>query len=356
MSLMNIARRYGSQLRQTARVLIGSMLAYIAYRLLHLPQGYWAVFTVIIVLQGSIASTLGAALDRLVGTIAGALIGGAATIAIQHGDVTTGLALTIVVGLTAFAAAVRPQLKVAPVTAAILLLTQPQGAHIASYVVDRILEIALGGFIGVAVSVLVFPARSQPLVLARAGAVLEQMQHILGVLARSAAGRIPIALADEHSALRAALGALEQAATDAERERAAGLAFGAPTPALSRALWRIRNDLILVARALDVPLPAAAAAIIAGPAAALLDAEGDYALRCADALRRGTAAPHDDKEGHYRTFEAAFSGLRQSGIIRSLEFADAGRVFGLAFAIEVLRRDLADLGARLGPTGIARPT
>jgi uncharacterized membrane protein YccC len=351
MLLLKTVKQYEAQLRQAARVVIGSALAYIAYRLLHLPQGYWAVFTVIIVLQGSIASTLGAALDRLLGTIAGALIGGLATIAIQHGDVTTGLALTLVVGLTAFAAAVRPQLKVAPVTAAILLLTQPPGAHVGTYVVDRILEIALGGFIGVAISVLVFPARSQPLVLVRAGAVLKQMQHILGVLASSAAGKGPFSLADEHSALRAALGALEQAASDAERERAAGLAFGAPAPALSRALWRIRNDLILVARALDMPLPTAVAEIIAQPAATLLTAEGNYAARCAEALCSGTGALHEQEEAQHQAFQAAFSGLRQSGILRSLDFADAGRVFGLAFAIEVLRRDLADLGGRLGSGG-----
>jgi len=348
MPLSALLLRYDSQLRQAARVLIGSSLAYAAYHLLHLPQGYWAVFTVIIVLQGSIASTLGAAIDRLFGTIAGALIGGIATVAIQHGDVTTGVALAIVVGITAFAAAVRPQLKVAPVTAAILLLTQPPGSHVASYVVDRILEIALGGLVGVATSVLIFPARSQPLVLARAADVLEQIQRMLGIIAISIRNAGPPALAEEHSSLRVALGTVELAANDAERERASGLAYGAAAPPIVRALWRIRNDLILVARAVDLPLPAAAAKIISEPAAALLVAEANYTALCAVALRTGGTAPREKEETHYQTFETAFSSLRATGVIRPLDFTDAGRVFGLAFAIDVLRRDLADLGGRLG--------
>jgi hypothetical protein len=43
------------------------------------------------------------------------------------------------------------------------------------------------------------------------------------------------------------------------------------------------------------------------------------------------------------------------GLIRSLDFAEAGRVFGLAFAIEVLHRDLTDFGDRLGKDAAATP-
>ena len=347
MSLTKLLDRNASQLRQAARVMIGSALTYAAYRLLQLPQGYWAVFTVILVLQGSIASTLGAAIDRLVGTIAGALIGGAATIAIQHGDVTTGVALTLVVGLTGFAAAARPQLKVAPVTAAILLLTQPQGAHTGTFVVDRILEIALGGFIGVATSVLIFPARSQPLVIDRAAEALERMQRLLEMIAASLGQEEPTALAAENAALRQTLAAVEQAASDAARERASGLAYGTEPPIIARALWRVRNDVILVARAVGQPLPETTN-VIAAPAIALLRAEGLYAGRCAAALRTGSVVPQGDEQGLFRAFEATFANLREEGFIRSLDFTEAGRVFGLAFAIEVLHRDLADLGDRLG--------
>ncbi|PZU10967.1 MAG: FUSC family protein [Sphingomonas sp.] len=348
MPLAAFLKSHASPLRQAARVLIGSLLAYAAYRFLRLPQGYWAVFTVIIVLQGSIASTLGAASDRLIGTIAGALIGGLAIFGIQEGDVTVGVALALVIGVTAFAAARRPQLKVAPVTAAILLLTRPEGADIGRFVIDRILEIALGGLIGVATSILVFPARSRPLVIARAADTIEQMRRILQTLATALeSGKAP-AFGNEHATLRAALNGVEQAASDAERERSSGLAYGAATPVISRALWRVRNDLVLVGRAVDVPLPPGTGETIALPAANLLRAEAAYAGRCAAALRGGGIAEHGAEEEEYRNFEATFASLRQTALIGSLDFAAAGRVFGLAFAIEVLHRDLADLGDRLG--------
>jgi len=345
-------RSHDAQLRQAARVAIGTAFTYAAASLLDLPQGYWAVFTVIIVMQGSIASTLGAATDRLVGTIAGALIGAVAIIAIQHGDATKGVALTLVVAVTAFAAAKRPQLKTAPVTAAIMLTTQPPGFSTEIFVIHRVLEIALGGVIGVATSVLVFPARSQPLVIARAATAMAGMQRLLGRLADGIERGEPLSLADEHAGLRTTLTAVEQAAGDAERERASGLAYGATSPPIARALWRVRNDLVLVWRALDEPLPATVAEHIAAPAAALLRAEADHLGRCIAAIESGTPAAHGEDVARFVDFETAFGALRREGLTRALDFGDAGQVFGLAFAIEVLHRDIADLSDRFGkPTG-----
>jgi len=345
--LNDLVRGHNAQLRQAVRVAIGTAFTYAAARLLQLPQGYWAVFTVIIVMQGSIASTLGAAADRLAGTIAGAAIGGVATIAIQHGDATTGVALTLVVAVTAFAAAVRPQLKTAPVTAAIMLLTQPPDFNTETFVLHRVLEIALGAFVGVATSVLVFPARSHPIVIARAITAIEGLQRMLRTLADGVEQGEMQASSEDHVALRSAVSAVEQAAGEAERERASGLSAG-ELPPITRALWRVRNDLVLVWRALDTPLPAPMAAFIAGPAAALFRAEADHLGRCAAALRTGATAPHGDDDVRYAEFEAAFGKLREAGLIRSLDFGDAGQVFGLAFAIEVLHRDIADLSDRFG--------
>ena len=70
--------RRAPELRQTLRVTIATGAAYVAYKLLGLQQGYWAVFTVLIVMQGSIGGTLGAATERMIGTLAGAVLGGLA--------------------------------------------------------------------------------------------------------------------------------------------------------------------------------------------------------------------------------------------------------------------------------------
>ena len=66
----------------------------------------------------------------------------------------------------------RPQLKVAPVTAAIMLLSAPPGVPVHTFVLDRIIEIALGGAIGVLATVFIFPARSRGVVITRSVAVL----------------------------------------------------------------------------------------------------------------------------------------------------------------------------------------
>ncbi len=67
--LRSLAARRASDLRQVVRVTVAVAAAYAAYKILDLQQGYWAVFTVLIVMQGSIGGTLGAATDRMIGPI-----------------------------------------------------------------------------------------------------------------------------------------------------------------------------------------------------------------------------------------------------------------------------------------------
>ncbi len=142
-----------AELRQTVRVTVAVAAAYAIYKLLDLQQGYWAVFTVLIVMQGSIGSTLGAAIDRpdrhhgrrnprrrrggdayrhnnQLGPRAGAGDG--------SGDICRGSAATAADRLG---------------HAAILLLSAPPEVQALSFVIDRIVEIAIGGVIGVLATV-----------------------------------------------------------------------------------------------------------------------------------------------------------------------------------------------------------
>ncbi len=49
-----------AEARHTARVMTAVLAAYVLYATLDLPQGYWAVFTTLIVMQASIGGTVGA--------------------------------------------------------------------------------------------------------------------------------------------------------------------------------------------------------------------------------------------------------------------------------------------------------
>ncbi len=176
--------RRGPELRQTLRVTVAAAAAFVAYKLLNLQQGYWAIFTVLIVMQGSIGGTLGAATERMIGTLAGAVLGGIAAALHDDSPYKLGTALVIVTGLGVWGASLRPQLKVAPVTAAIMLLSAPPGVPVHTFVLDRIIEIALGGVIGVLATVLIFPARSHGVVITRSVDVLRRIRTSAAVRGR----------------------------------------------------------------------------------------------------------------------------------------------------------------------------
>lgn len=343
------------ELRQTFRVTVGAAMAYAAYKLLGLQQGYWAVFTVLIVMQGSIGGTLGAAKDRMIGTLAGALIGGVG--AAIHSGTSWGVGITLVIttGIAALGAAVYPQLRVAPVTVAIMLLSEPAGTPVEQFVVDRVIEIALGGVIGVLATVLILPARSHGVVVARAIAVLERLRKLLLSEAEAIEHGEALQPSSEHPALRQALTAVEQAMNDANRERASRLADHSIPAAIPRTLWRIRNDLVLIGRTLSEPLPPAIAATLAPATAQLLRAEANLVGRCAEALHAITTVARQDMDEPYRVFTETFSRMRHENITRQLDFNAAGRVFGLAYTLENLHRDLADLTDRIDEVVTGQP-
>ncbi|USI71835.1 FUSC family protein [Sphingomonas morindae] len=332
--------------RQTLRVLVATAATYVAYRLLHLQQGYWAVLTVMIVMQGSLGGTLGAAGDRMLGTLIGALLGGIGAAAHDGSALGIGLALLLVTAVGAFVAALRPQLRIAPVTAAIMLLSAPAGLSVGRFVIDRILEIGLGGAIAVITMLLVLPARSHGVAIGRIAGLLEAVAAMLEHLAEAASGRgaAPDHLA--HAALRAQLGQIEAAISDAARERASLLSRRAMPPAVPRTLWRIRNDLVPISRALARPLPDAARAPLAGPMAALLGAQAALARACAVALRETRRVERPDAAPR-RRFTEAFDAFRRDEAGQAIDVDGAGRLFGLAFAAEELAQDLDDLAGRI---------
>ena len=114
------------RLRQAVQTTVSACLAYAVAELLALPQGFWAVMTAILVTQANVGASLGLAVDRLLGSLLGVLVGGgmALLLADSHALRYAGLAATILV--LAFFAAQRPALRIACVTAAIVILGDPR--------------------------------------------------------------------------------------------------------------------------------------------------------------------------------------------------------------------------------------
>jgi len=344
-----------AELRQAARVTVGCILAFIVYHLFDLPQGYWAVFTVVIVMQGSIGGTLSAAIDRMKGTLLGAAIGGAAAALRPQTPLGLGEALAVSVALTLFAAALRPTFKVAPVTAVIMLIS-PAGGHLGALeaALLRVVEIFIGSVIGVATSVLVLPARSQRVVIGHVGAALAQLallcDHYAGDLG------LPPERPDRHpenAAIRAALGQVEAAMADAARERSSRLSDHQIAEAMPRTLWRVRNDCVAAGRAVAA-LPESIRPRLGPAAAGLLQAEAGFLRRCGAALAAGVVVDRAGKPEALGAFEQVIQDLRSARVTQSLGFDEAGPVFALAFALESLDRNTGDLADRVDETALGR--
>ncbi len=154
------------------RVTVAAMGALVIALAFGLKLPLWAVLTSIIVTQMSVGRSLKATRDYLVGTLGGAIYGGAVAVLIPHsGEVTLLVVLVLAVAPLAFVAAINPSLNVATVTAIIVLLlpTMNHGSPLDS-AIDRVLEVAVGALTGLAVSFLVLPSRAHSQIRAQRGA------------------------------------------------------------------------------------------------------------------------------------------------------------------------------------------
>ena len=140
--------------RLCLRMTIAGLLAYVLAEFFVLPQGYWAVFSAIIVMQASVGGSIKATADHLIGTVGGALAGGAVAYLLPHASVLSlGVALVIALVPLTLVAALWPNYRIAPLTAVIVLLTPgAQQLGPLDSALYRIVEITLGSFIGLGVS------------------------------------------------------------------------------------------------------------------------------------------------------------------------------------------------------------
>lgn len=332
---------------QALRVMIACTITYAVSQLLHLQQGYWAVFTVLIVMQASVGATAGAAADRLVATVAGAVLGGIAVLLTPREPLAIGISLIFVVGLSSFAAARVLRLRNAGLTAAIVMLTHSASVPVEVFVLDRIAEITLGGVVGVLASLFILPTRSRTMVLDRFGSALDVMAQILRTLASAVEKGEPVSATEANIALRQSLMATEALLTDAQRERAFWLSRQGISEAIPRSLWRIRNDMTYVSHIVETPFPPAIVEAIGPQAAGVLEAQARFAEVCGGALRTSADIDPDVLSAGDKAFEAAFSALQNSEAAQSMGFSETGRLFGLDFTLRRMHQNFLDLADRI---------
>jgi uncharacterized membrane protein YccC len=325
-----------------------ALLAFGVAHMLTIPlHGLWVVLTAVVVTQMSAGGSLRATAEYMIGTLSGVVYAGALGVLIPD---TTGIEeaglLALTIAPLALMAAIRPSFRVAPFSAVLVVLISGElGQGPIQSALNRLLEVALGGLIAMAVSLLVLPQRAYSLALEAATGILNRMAGFLPELLEGFCRNLDAAeIGRSQDEIGRAVIAFQATAAEARSERMIKLLPEPDEGPLSRTLLRLRHDLVILGRAAAVPLPDVFAQRL-HPRLVELATEASRFLRaCATALtRRRNPPPLDAVDGALQAYVAEVVAMRREGLTRALSIEDAERVFTLAFALEQLYRNFSDL-------------
>lgn len=333
------------QLAQSLRVATASVVALVVAQLMGLPLPLWAVLTAVIVTQLSVGRSLKTTADYLMGTVGGAIYGGAVALVLPHQSEMALLGvLMVAVAPLALFAALRQNMNVVPITAIIVLLLPQSNSPVYS-AIYRVLEVGLGASIGLMVSFLVLPSSAHRLMRQAAARALDRMARALVELLGGASHGLGN---DELHRLQDGIGQalveIDIVGAEAERERSARLSSEADTGPLRRTLLRLRHDLVMVGRTVGAPLPATLLERLAPRLAEVTATASAYLQGSAAAvLARRAGLPLEPFERALAGYEAEVTALRQDGSTRALPGDVAERFFALGFGLAQMHRNFADL-------------
>lgn len=337
------------------RITVAAIVAQVAAQTLGLPLPLWAVLTAVIVTQMSVGRSMQATGDYFLGTLGGAIYGGAVAVLIPHqSEFSLLVVMVIAVAPLALLAAGRPNLNVVPITAIIiLLLPEMTHAHPLDSAINRVLEVALGAVVGLLVSFLVLPSSAHRQMRQAAARILDLMARALVALIDGLGRGLD---ADELHELQDGIGQglidLNTIGGEAERERRARLSSEADTGPLRRTLLRLRHDLVIVGRAASTPLPEPMQARLMPRLDAIARAASTYLRACSAALQAHLGPPPIDAvEQALAAYEVEVEAVRADGLTRALPADGAERFFAVGFALEQMHQNLLDLRRVVGEWG-----
>lgn len=350
--LFDRIRSRRTQLGLAIRVTVAATAAYALATALHLLLPLWAVLTSIIVTQMSVGRSLKASRDYMLGTIGGAIYGGAIAILIPYsGELGLLGLLVLAVAPLAFVASIYPNLSSATVTAVIVLvLPSMHHADPMASAIDRVSEVSVGAITGLLVSFLVLPSRAVRQIRASAAKLLELIaEAFTELLAGLTRGRDNDALHRIQDGIGTAMVGMNAIGAEAERERAARLSGGPDTGPLLRTILRLRHDVVMIGRATVVPLPIEVQVRLAEPLAEVSAAIVRFLKSAAEALRAGAGAPPiHPVHLALQHYSEAVAAVRQEGLIRGQPADTAERFFALGFSLEQMHQNLCDLDRVVG--------
>lgn len=265
--------------------------------LLSLHQGYWAVISSIVIMQANLGASLEAAADRLLGTLAGAGLGFVVAYLTPSTTIGTLIGLMLATGLLSMLAIRYPSFRIAPVTAAILLISAPSHADASISAMHRVTEIGLGCVIGIAVSLLVAPSRAEARLKVEAGHALALLANLVTAELEGPedkTGNEAIAAIGED--IHGSFAKIDKLTNETEEEHASRLARDAfDAERLRNCLRHLRTNIFFLRRVARQPWPSVLDDALVEPTAAVTRATRDYLVALGPAVVAGKPAPQLDE-------------------------------------------------------------
>lgn len=147
--------------RHGLRLAVAVVVSFSVSALLRLPESFWAVMSALIVVRPTAGATLGAGWDRVRGTMIGTVVG-LGGVWLHHVGIGSSASTLAIIAVVAFASAVVPAMRSAPISALIVLTSGGISGHSALDVAWlRALEISIGVAIGLSVSLFAFATHAR---------------------------------------------------------------------------------------------------------------------------------------------------------------------------------------------------
>ncbi|MBV8650990.1 MAG: FUSC family protein, partial [Alphaproteobacteria bacterium] len=294
--------------------------------------------------------SLKASLDRLVGTIVGAIWGVAVAFVPHDSPWLRPAVLLVALAPLSMLVAFKPTYRIAPVTAVIVLLSSTsavEGPFLPA--LYRVLEISIGSLMGLLVALLVFPARAHHLLADQSAAVLGTLAELAKQIPERLAGRGDAATWLSLSGKRRkAQEKAEALADEAKRERRTRLTESPDPEPLARTLRRLGFDMASLGRATSDAWDTCLSDRVMAPAQAVAAAMATFLTDCGQALiARRPPPPIEPLATALADYGRTVEALRHDGVTRPLPGPALERLFGLGFALDQMRLDAEDLTERI---------
>jgi uncharacterized membrane protein YccC len=336
------------RLRLAIQTTIAACLSYLVVDTLGMPQGFWAVMTAILVTQANVGASLALAAERFLGSLLGVLVGGAVALALADARELKFAGLAVTVLVLGFFSARRPSLRIACVTAAIVVLGDPSlGPPIAS-AENRMIEVAVGTVVAILTTLIVFPSHAGPSFAAQVTRTFTPLFEVARDALSAAMGQ-PLdieGMGAQGTRIRADFAQGDALARETRLE-VAGYIGDSPDPeAILRALRRLWHTEIMLMRAVAQPLPAQAVAILGPSIEALRAAIDDVAKQLCTPTATYTPPNLAEVESALAAIEHRMEVMRAKGETRDLSMDDVIRLMAFDFALGQLRLNLRDIAER----------